>query len=147
MLCCDIILTYEDNMISYSTRTAATALGIEEKSLDNILSREAFWLERGGRQGVSRRLTFESLFHLAVAFILKRELGVPLSRGLELAIGIAGAPLGAVPVGSIGTLQIDTTSLRSTLTRSLAAALEDASTPPRGRPARRTARNEERGAS
>jgi hypothetical protein len=135
-------------MINYSTRTAVAALGIEEKALDNVLSREATKPHQGGVQGLSRRLTFDSLLELAIAFILKRELGVPISRGLELATEIACDPNGTASLGAIGTLRLDTTSLRNTLSSSLAVALEDTSTPRRGRPPTQTAAtNEGRDAS
>jgi hypothetical protein len=130
-------------MINYSTRTAAAALGIEEKALDNVLSRDAAKPHHGGRQGLSRRLTFDSLLELAIAFILKRELGIPITRGLELAAHIARDPNGTAPLGAIGTLRLDTTSLRNTLSNSLAAALEDTSTPRRGRPPTQTAASNE----
>jgi len=121
-------------MKTLSTVTAASALGINRKTLDNALAREAKSFVIGGRQGRSRRIPVAALEHVAVAFVLNRDLGVSLAKGLELAghiLNAAGAP---VAVGSLGALTFDVARLRQTLAQAVDEALESVAEPARGRP-------------
>ena len=59
-----------------TTAAAAAALDLDLKSIDNILSREGKHLIRRGKQGVRRRIDDDALAPIAIAIVLKRELGV-----------------------------------------------------------------------
>src|ERR1039458_1420103 len=102
-----------------STDAAALALGIEKKSLDNILSREGRSLLPSGRRGRGRRIPMAALERVAIALILDRDLGVGLANGLELAGKVLGAPTSSIQFGSLGTLSLDVESLRRKLDRSI----------------------------
>jgi hypothetical protein len=139
-------------MRTFSTATAAHALGVDRKVLDNMLTREAKGLVGVGRRGKDRRISFRVLEQLALALLLKRDLGVSLARGLELAGSIAQSPTGEIAVGSLGVLRYEHSGLRSPLEAALADALEEVAPPRRGRPPIAAVRqfpapNEERGAS
>jgi hypothetical protein len=139
-------------MRTFSTATAAHALGVDRKVLDNLLTREAKALVGVGRRGKDRRISFLVLEQLALALLLKRDLGVSLAKGLELAAAIVRSPTGEVAVGSLGMLRYEPTGLRLPLETALADALEEVAPPRRGRPPVGAVRqlpapNAERGAS
>ncbi|HVT37862.1 MAG TPA: hypothetical protein VHE78_02345 [Gemmatimonadaceae bacterium] len=138
-------------MRTFSTATAAHALGIDRKVLDNLLTREAKALVGAGRRGKERRISFVVLEQIALALLLKRDLGVSLAKGLELATAIAQSPSGEIAVGSLGSLRYEHSGLRSPLEAALADALEEVAPLRRGRPPIGAARhlpvaNAERGA-
>jgi hypothetical protein len=139
-------------MRTFSTATAAHALGVDRKVLDNLLTREAKALVGTGRRGKDRRISFSVLEQLALALLLKRDLGVSLARGLELAAAISQSPTGEIAVGLLGTLRYEHSGLRSPLEAALTDALEEVAPPRRGRPPVAAARHlplpsAERGAS
>ena len=121
-------------MKTLSTHAAATALGVDRKTLDNALAREARLLIGPGRRGRSRRIPLPVLEQLAIAFVLTRDLGVGLGKGLELAgriVDAAGAP---VRFGSLGELSFDSAQLRRVLDQSIGEVLESTAESLRGRP-------------
>jgi hypothetical protein len=120
--------------MTVSTRTAATALGIAPKLLDNVLSREARSLVSPGRQGRERRIAFAALERIAVALILNRDLGVSVARGLELAEQLLREPQGReLSLGSLTTLRFDTAHLRRALESAILEAVDEVVPPRRGR--------------
>ena len=120
--------------MSVSTAVAADALGLSAKKLDNLLNRSARVMVSVGRQGRRRRISPEAIERLAVALLLRRDLGVPLSRGLNLADQLRSSRESQVPVGVLGSLQFDMTRLRSVLEQALADAVDGHESPRRGRP-------------
>ena len=62
-------------MQKLTTTAAAATLGVDTKALDNILSREASHLVPRGARGKSRRISAHVLELVAVALLLKRDLG------------------------------------------------------------------------
>lgn len=126
-------------MASYSTITAAIALGIDRKRLENLLAR-AHLQETASRsrQGRSRRLDRSTLLTLATLVELQERLGMPAWIAAEVAAGlVAGnpAPHRRGPV----TVTVDLRQIDTELTASLALAMEMAPRPRRGRPARERA--------
>lgn len=121
-------------MRTLSTASAAAAIGVDRKTLDNVLAREAKSLILTGQHGRSRRIPVAALERIAVAFVLNRDLGVSVAKGLELAQLIFAAPSSRVAVGSLGTLTFDVSSLRRTLELAIDEALESVAEPARGRP-------------
>ena len=121
-------------MIALSTDVSASALGVERKTLDNILSKEGRSLLTKGTRGRSRRIPFEILERVAVALILNRDLGVSISSGLALAEQILESPALPVAVGSLSALAFDLPRLRQALEASVNEALESVAERTRGRP-------------
>ena len=117
-----------------STEAAATALGIGKKMLDNALARGARSLIGHGRRGRRRRIPLPVLERLAIAFVLTRDLGVGLARGLDLAERIVNASGAPVPFGSLGELSFNTARLTRALEQSIGEVLESTAEPLRGRP-------------
>ena len=121
-------------MQKITSLTAAVALGIERKVLDNILSRDGRHLLPSGRQGRSRRLPFAALETLAIALLLHRDLRVPLSRGFELAESLRSSQNHEIGVGRLGKLRFDLDRLVSSLEQAVAEAIDEIHPPRRGRP-------------
>jgi hypothetical protein len=117
----------------YTIATAALALRVPAKWLDNALSHHKVPGVHQEKQGVARRLTIEGLLRLAVATILVRELGIPLPAAIEIAEVLAHDD-GHFTSGSGVRLELDLKTLRTTLTEQLEHAVEIAPMPKRGRP-------------
>jgi hypothetical protein len=122
-------------MKTLSTDSAAVALGVYRKTLDNMLAREGRSLIGVGRRGRSRRIPIGVLERIAIALILGRDLGVTIAKGIELAESIIGSPGSPVRVGSLATIDFDLARLRDALEASVTEALESVAEPTRGRPA------------
>ena len=121
-------------MKTLSTVSAAAALGVDRKVLDNALAREARSLVLSGRRGRSRQIPIAALERIAIAFVLNRDLGVTVAKGLELAEQVVAAPAAPIAIGSLGTLTFDVPRLRETLEAAVGEALESVAEPARGRP-------------
>ena len=121
-------------MKTLSTVSAAAALGVDRKTLDNALAREARSLVLTGRRGRSRQIPVAALERIAVAFALNRDLGISLTRGLEFAERLLNTPSSPVAIGSLGALTFDVPRLRRALELAVDDALESVAEPARGRP-------------
>ena len=121
-------------MKTLSTAAASAALGIDRKTLDNVLSREGRSFFGRRARGHSRRIPVAVVERLAVGLILGRDLGVGIARGLELAELLLASPAATVTVGSLTSLAFDMLGLRKALDRSIDEALESMVEPTRGRP-------------
>lgn len=133
-------------MRAVTTATAAVVLGIERKSLDNILTRIASDAVPTGRQGVERRIPIGLLEELAIATELNRATGTPIKEAFALARTLTGrdaqphhlAPddhafVGSAPLGSYLQLGADLRKLREDLTERVEEAIEAVVRKPRGR--------------
>jgi len=121
-------------MKTLSTNASASALGVDRKTLDNVLARDGRSLIAEGSRGRSRRISIDVLERIAVALILNRDLGVSIAKGLALAEQVIGSPSSPVIVGSLSTLTFDLPRLRKALERSIDEALESVAERIRGRP-------------
>lgn len=121
-------------MKTLSTHAAAAALGVDRKTLDNILAREARHLLRAGSRGRSRRIPIPALERIAVALILNHDVGITITRALEIAEKVVGASAGEVAVGSFAAIAFDIVRLRAVFERSVNEALESVAERTRGRP-------------
>ena len=121
-------------MKTLSTDTAAAALGVDRKILDNVLAREGRSLIAKGSRGMRRRIPLDALERIAIAFILNRDLGISIERGIELAGRILDSPAQHVSIGSLGALTFDAPRLRKALELSIYEALESVPERTRGRP-------------
>jgi hypothetical protein len=118
---------------AYTIATAALALQVPIKWLDNTLSHYRVQGVTQERQGISRRLSIESLTILAIALALVNDLETPLPKALTLATALltSGGQLD-LPTGAKIQLDIEQTS--SALLERLEHAVEIAPLPRRGRP-------------
>ena len=118
---------------AYTIATAALALEVSVKWLDNVLSHNRVPGVAQERQGVSRRLTVDGLLVLALTVLLIQELGVPTTKALSLAEDLAKNE-GRYLARQELNLNLDLASFRAHLLESLEKAVEVAPVPKRGRP-------------
>ncbi len=123
-------------MRAITSATAASALDIAPKQLDNLLGRiESDAIGLPGRQGRARRIPIRALPELAVTLELVARLGVGMRQAHAIAVQLCTAPevtLGALRIG------VDLAALTARIDERLVAAIEADVTPRRGRPARRS---------
>lgn len=124
----------------YSAREVALAIGVDSRALDNLISRGDNLFRLRGRQGKSRLISAEQATVMAAALLLRRDLSIPLPRAARLAAELLSSDDGRVPVGALGTLTFDTVRLESLVRTALADAIQDRTTPRRGRPPQKAAR-------
>lgn len=122
-------------MRAVTTGTAAFALGIAKKDLDNILSRYPVRGFERGRQGVARRLSLASIEQIALAIDLAREYSIPIPTGLLLAEEALSSREGVItaPGGHLA-IHADLDRIRRGLQVKLTEAIENVIPPRRGRP-------------
>ncbi len=118
---------------AYTIATAALALEIPLKWLDNLLSHHKIAGVRQERQGIARRLTIEGLLVLGVIIRLNKELGIPLARTVEIAERIATAS-GQYTSPDGVNIQLNLNDFQTRLLERLESAVEVAPAPRRGRP-------------
>ena len=122
-------------MRAVTTGTAAFALGIPKKDLDNILSRyEVRGFERGTR-GLARRISFASIEQVAVAIDLTRAFSIPVPAALQLAEQALASREGVIasPDDHLA-IHADLGRIRRGLNERLSQAIEHVIPPRRGRP-------------
>lgn len=122
-------------MRAVTTGTAAFALGIPKKDLDNILSRyPVVGYERGAR-GLARRISLGSIEQVAVAIDLARDFHIPMPAALELAQLVLASREGVVvsPDGHLA-IHADLDRIRQGLHARMTEAIEHVIPPRRGRP-------------
>jgi hypothetical protein len=124
---------------AYTIATAALTLGTSIKWLDNVLSHNRVAGVAQQRQGISRRLTIESLEGLAVTVLLIRELGLPTAKAIAVAEDLAKND-GRYIASQGLILTLDLSSFLAELLARLESAVEIAPVPKRGRPSNKTGR-------
>ena len=72
----------------YTVATAALAIGMPIKWVDNVLSHNKLIGIRQDRQGVARRLSIEGLLVLALTALLIEELGLSTAKAIVAAEGM-----------------------------------------------------------
>ena len=117
---------------AYTVATAALALDIPVKWLDNILSHFSVQGIVQERQGVARRITIDGMLQLYLVHSLSSELGTTIVVGTRLAQRLAAA--GLVELSNGITIRADPDALRAELIERLEHAVEIAPVPRRGRP-------------
>ena len=118
---------------AYTVATAALALGMSVKWVDNILSHNKIVGIRQERQGIARRLSVEGLLVLALTALLIHELGLSTARAIIVAEGVTKGG-GRFPAGQGLSIEIDLASFQVSLLERLENAVEIAPIPRRGRP-------------
>ena len=118
---------------AYTIATAALALGVSVKWVDNILSHNKVTGIRQERQGIARRLSIEGLLILALTALLIHELGMSTTKAIVAAEGILKSG-GRHPVGGGLSIELDLAGFQTGLLEQLENAVEIAPAPRRGRP-------------
>ena len=122
---------------AYTLGTAALALGVAPKWLDNTLSHFKVPGVHQKRQGIARRLTVDSLITLSIAIVLGDQLQVPLGRAIEISQQLVAAK-GRHRIADTLEMSIDLPALHAQLLERLEHAVEIAPVPRRGRPPKNT---------
>lgn len=121
---------------AYTLATAALALGVTNKWLDNTLSHFKIPGVHQKRQGIARRLTVDSLLTLSVAINLASRLDASIGRAVEIAHQLVAGD-GLQLLGTL-ELRVDLQATQADLLERLEHAVEIAPTPRRGRPPKNT---------
>jgi hypothetical protein len=117
----------------YTIATVALALDVERKWLDNVFTHYRVPGAPQHKQGIARRLTGEAVLILQLALHLTDELGIPISRGIGLATTLVETRGDYSSPGKI-SISFDFPTLEEMVQTRLAAAVEIAPVPRRGRP-------------
>lgn len=118
---------------AYTVATAALALGIPAKWVDNILSHNKVLGIRQERQGIARRLSIEGLLNLAITALLVDELGLSTAKAIIVAERIVKSS-GRYLAQQGLSVEIDLPAFEASLIERLESAVEIAPIPRRGRP-------------
>lgn len=118
---------------AYTVGTAALALDVPAKWLDNVLSHFQVPGVSQERQGISRKVSLEGVLQLALALNLIDDLEIPTANALRLASTISQTG-GQHRTDSGITISLDLSTIRAGLDSRLAQAVEIAPVPRRGRP-------------
>ena len=118
---------------AYTVATAALALGMPAKWVDNILSHNKVLGIRQDRQGVARHLSFDGLVILALTILLISDLGLPTARAIAVAEALVKTS-GQYTARQGLSIQVDLASFQARLFDRLESAVEMAPVPRRGRP-------------
>ena len=122
---------------AYTIATAALALDMSTKWLDNTLSHHRIAGVVQHRQGVARRLTVDGLLILSMALALTKELSATVAGAINIAQKLVAA--GGVYVSPDGMrIELDLEAFRTRLLARLEVAVEAAPLPRRGRPPKNT---------
>jgi hypothetical protein len=122
---------------AYTTATAALALDLPVKWVDNVISHFRISGVEQARQGIARRLSVDAVLVLSVISMLGEHLKVPTARALDIAqLLVSGQGQLTWPDGV--QLSVDLKLIRAQLLDHLAGAVEVAPVPRRGRPPRNT---------
>lgn len=128
-------------MRAYTAATAAVALHVHPKWVDNVLSHHTVRGVTQSRQGIARSLTEEAVSVLEIALRLSKAFGIPIGQGLEIAQSlITERSASSECKGDNCTLTVDTPAIRRYVAARLADAVEYAPIPRRGRPRSRPSR-------
>jgi hypothetical protein len=118
---------------AYTVVTAALALGVPTKWIDNVLSHNRVLGIRQEKQGIARRLSVEGLLVLALAALLIRELGLSTAKAVIVAERLVKSS-GRSLAGEGLRIEIDLAAFQASLLERLESAVEIAPIPRRGRP-------------
>jgi hypothetical protein len=118
---------------AYTIATAALTLEMPVKWLDNTLSHINIPGVHQEKQGVARRLTIDGLLILSITSLLINELGLSLSRAVNMAKKLASTTGLYTSPSGVG-IQLDLERLRTNLLERLEQAVEIAPIRKRGRP-------------
>ena len=118
---------------AYTVATAALALGVPTKWVDNVLSHNKVLGIRQHKQGVARHLSFDGLVILGLTNLLTSDLGLPTAKALAVAEALMKTN-GQHTARQGLSVHVDLASFEASLFERLESAVEMAPVPRRGRP-------------
>jgi hypothetical protein len=121
-------------MRSYDVAVASLAIDAPIKWTDNLLTQHIVPDVISARRGIPRRITHPALLRIALIRQLHVSLGVSVAGGVRIAAHLLESGSPQVYTSGQLTLIVDLTKLQLELDEKLAAVLESAPTPRRGRP-------------
>lgn len=121
----------------YNTATAAAALGVPHKWLDNLLSHNEIEGLESSTQGVSRRLSVETIAFLMLTRELIDQMELSAPTALAVARRLVDAPEGDLVLSPWLRMTLLPSALHADVLARLRRAVEMAPTPRRGRPPKR----------
>lgn len=142
----------------YDVAVAALAIGVQRKWLDNLTAQHSIPGTEHVARGVARRLSMRALLTAAIVRDLNEGLGVPVSRGVQVAGAVLGAgsseaggaptldggadraPAVELPIAGSLTLAVDIGTLEREIERRLLEVMETVVPRRRGRPPRKERR-------
>ena len=122
---------------AYTVATAALALRVSPKWIDNTLSHFDVQGVSQARQGVSRKLSVEALTVLSITLTLIQDLATPVANALHVATQLSQSN-GQITLPLGLALEIDIEKTTIALLERLEHAVEIAPLPRRGRPPQKT---------
>jgi len=118
---------------AYTVATAALALEVLPKWVDNVLSHHKVLGIRQNKQGVARHLSFDGLVILGLTILLTSDLGMPTAKALAVAEALVKTN-GQHTARQGLSVHVDLASFEASLFERLESAVEMAPAPRRGRP-------------
>ena len=120
----------------YHVDIARFAAKADAKWVDNLLSHfDVPGVERA-RQGLSRRISPDGIYHIALVRRLNRELGISTAAAVSLAARLLSTEAGRVPLADGLELEFDGGRFRRDIDASIAEGVESLAPARRGRPPR-----------
>jgi len=118
---------------AYTVATAALALKVPSKWVDNVLSHNKVSGIRQDKQGVARHLSFDALVILGLTIVLISDLGLPTAKAIAVAEALVKTN-GRHTARQGLSVQVDLASFQASLFERLESAVEMMPVPRRGRP-------------
>ena len=120
----------------YDVSAVAHALDMNQRQLDNILSRNDLGGVDRRARGVTRRVTPDAAVLIKLALDLASGLGIPTSSAIRIATAIAREPDHQLVIGDFASIRVDMPGLRASTNARLSMAVEIVGRRRRGRPPR-----------
>jgi hypothetical protein len=120
----------------YHVDIARFAASADSKWVDNLLSKFDVPGVEGARQGLSRRISADGIYHIALIRLLNRDLGINVSHAVALAADLLSAEDGGMSLSGDLELRLDGARFRATLDALIAEGVESLAPARRGRPPR-----------
>jgi hypothetical protein len=132
-----IIFLQEDNLARlYHFDIARFAAGADPKWVDNLLSRFDVPGVEGARQGLSRRISEEGIYHIVLVRILNSDIGLGVNHALSVAGRLLSSEDGRLSLAEGLELRLDLAGFRSRVDAAIAEGVESLAPARRGRPPR-----------
>ena len=120
----------------YHVDIARFASKADSKWVDNLLSKFDVPGVEGAKQGLSRRISPDGVYHVALIRLLNKDLGLSVTTAVRLAAQMLSAEDGRVWLGDGLELRLDLARFRSELDAAIAEGVESVAPARRGRPPR-----------
>jgi hypothetical protein len=120
----------------YHVDVARFAAKADDKWVDNLLSHfDVPGVERA-RQGLSRRISADGIYHIALIRVLNRDVGLSTSAAVSLAARLLASNVHRVALAQGLDVELDADGLRAEIDAAIAEGVESLAPARRGRPPR-----------